>query len=104
MTAKTIVITGVTRGLGRAMTEGFVRGGHVVAGCGRSAAEIEKLSQALGQPHHLAVVDVTSDEQVHSWAEQVLEAQGAPDLLLNNAAIINRNAPLWKVGAQEFSA
>ncbi len=28
---------------------------------------------------------------------------GAPDLLLNNAAIINRNAPLWKVPAREFS-
>jgi len=27
----------------------------------------------------------------------------APDLLLNNAALINRNAPLWKVSAQEFS-
>ena len=27
----------------------------------------------------------------------------APDLLLNNAALINRNAPLWKVPVQEFS-
>jgi len=32
-----------------------------------------------------------------------LAAHGAPDLLLNNAALINRNAPLWKVPAGEFS-
>ena len=29
-------------------------------------------------------------------------AQGVPDLLLNNAALINRNAPLWQVPADEF--
>jgi len=34
---KIIVITGVTHGLGRAMTEEFARLGHTVAGCGRSA-------------------------------------------------------------------
>mgnify|MGYP003338723052 CR=1 FL=1 len=28
----------------------------------------------------------------------------APDLLLNNAAIINRNAPLWTLSAAEFAA
>ena len=33
----------------------------------------------------------------------VLQSHAAPDLLLNNAALINRNAPLWQVPAQEFS-
>jgi NAD(P)-dependent dehydrogenase (short-subunit alcohol dehydrogenase family) len=32
-----------------------------------------------------------------------LESHGAPDLLLNNAGIINRNAPLWEIEATEFS-
>ena len=34
----------------------------------------------------------------------LLKTHGAPDLLLNNAALINRNAPLWKVPAEEFDA
>ena len=50
------------------------------------------------------VVDVASDGAVAAWAKQVLDAFGAPDLLLNNAALINRNAPLWEVSAEEFSA
>jgi NAD(P)-dependent dehydrogenase (short-subunit alcohol dehydrogenase family) len=40
---------------------------------------------------------------VKSWASICLTTHGPPDLLLNNAAIINRNAPLWEVGAREFS-
>jgi NAD(P)-dependent dehydrogenase (short-subunit alcohol dehydrogenase family) len=48
-------------------------------------------------------VDVSSDEQVAAWAKRLLQTHAAPDLLLNNAALINRNAPLWKISAQEFS-
>jgi NAD(P)-dependent dehydrogenase (short-subunit alcohol dehydrogenase family) len=101
--SKIIVITGVTRGLGKAMVEEFVRLGNTVAGCGRSQAEIKKLTATVGTPHDFTALDVTSDSDVKAWAEQVIKKYGAPDLLLNNAAIINRNAPLWEVPAQEFS-
>src|ERR1019366_3651413 len=47
--------------------------------------------------------DVAEDAQVAAWAKKVLATHAAPDLLLNNAALINRNAPLWKISAQEFS-
>ena len=40
---KRIVITGATRGLGRALAEGFARLGHTVIGCGRDAGAIEVL-------------------------------------------------------------
>jgi len=46
---------------------------------------------------------VTRDDEVAAWAKNVVASPGAPDLLLNNAALINRNAPLWKVPAKEFS-
>ena len=54
-------------------------------------------------PKDFAAVDVSADEQVGAWAKRVLQSHGAPDLLLKNAALINRNAPLWQVPAQEFS-
>jgi len=99
---KTVVITGVSRGLGRAMAEEFIRLGHVVSGCGRSPPASEELRRCFGGPHQFDVVDVASDEQVRAWAGRLLATGAAPDLLLNNAAIINQNAPLWKVPAQEF--
>jgi NAD(P)-dependent dehydrogenase (short-subunit alcohol dehydrogenase family) len=103
MNPKKVVITGVTRGLGRAMVVEFVRLGHTVFGCGRSEKVIEELRHQFGKPHAFDRADVTSDEQVRAWAERLLVSHGAPDLLLNNAAVINRNAPLWKVPAGEFS-
>ena len=100
---KTILITGVSRGLGRALTEEFIRLGHVVIGCGRSEKEIAQLQKQFPAPNDFAAVDVSADEQVAAWAKRVLQSHAAPDLLLNNAGIINRNAPLWEVPAQEFS-
>ena len=97
------IITGVSRGLGRALTEEFIRLGHTVIGCGRSAKEIAQLQKQFPAPNDFAAVDVSSDEQVAAWAKRVLQSHDVPDLLLNNAALINRNAPLWLVPAQEFS-
>jgi NAD(P)-dependent dehydrogenase (short-subunit alcohol dehydrogenase family) len=100
---KTILITGVTRGLGRALAEEFIRLGHTVLGCGRSAKEIARLQEEFRTPNDFAVVDVAIDSGVAIWAERILSSRGAPDLLLNNAALVNRNAKLWEVPAQEFS-
>lgn len=98
-----IAITGVTRGLGRAMAERFAGLGHVVAGCGRTEADLSRLRTTIGNAHELAVVDVVDEGAVKEWAREVLARYGAPDLLVNNAAVINANAPLWKVSADEFS-
>jgi NAD(P)-dependent dehydrogenase (short-subunit alcohol dehydrogenase family) len=100
---KIVVITGVTRGLGRAMVEEFARLGHTVVGCGRSQKEIAQLRGKMGKPHAFATVDVAVDDEVQTWATEVLRSHCPPSLLLNNAAIINKNARLWEVGVDEFS-
>ena len=101
---KIVVITGVTRGLGRAMTEEFARLGHTVLGCGRTQSGIDALKKEFRPPHDFYAVDVASDEAVKSWASLCLSAHGPPDLLINNAGVINRNARLWEVGEREFSS
>jgi NAD(P)-dependent dehydrogenase (short-subunit alcohol dehydrogenase family) len=98
-----IVLTGVSRGLGRAMTEGFTAAGHVVAGCARSAEAIAALRKRFGPPHRFDVVDVSRDEEAGAWAAAVLADGPAPDILINNAATINPNARLWDVPAEDFS-
>jgi NAD(P)-dependent dehydrogenase (short-subunit alcohol dehydrogenase family) len=100
---KLVLITGATRGLGRAMAEAFAARGHTVVGCGRSQTPIAELQKSFPGPHRFDVVDVASDPSVKTWAQAVLKTHGAPDLLLNNAAVINRNARLWEVPAEDFS-
>lgn len=97
-----VVITGVTRGLGRAMAEEFIRLGHVVIGCGRNGKAIKELRSGFDNPHRFDVVDVANDANVQAWARDAIKSHGVPDLILNNAALINRNAPLWRVTAEEF--
>lgn len=101
---RTIVITGATRGCGRALAEFYMDHGHRVAGCARSATAVEELNRRHGAPHRFDTVDVSDDAAVRAWACEVLARFGTPDLLVNNAAVIAGNAPLWDVPAAEFDA
>jgi NAD(P)-dependent dehydrogenase (short-subunit alcohol dehydrogenase family) len=101
-TPRIVVMTGVTRGLGRAMLRELVAAGHTVAGCGRNAGQIEALRREYPAPHHFATADVSDDVQVADWAAHLLATVGPPDLLINNAAVVNANAPLWEIQAGEF--
>jgi NAD(P)-dependent dehydrogenase (short-subunit alcohol dehydrogenase family) len=100
--ARRLVLTGATRGLGRALVDRFAEAGHVVWGCGRSAAAVACLAATYGPPHDFAVVDVADDAAVARWAARLLAGGQAPDLVINNAALMNDPAPLWRVGAAEF--
>ncbi len=100
--AKLVVLTGATRGLGRAMVAEFVKRGLTVLGCGRSNRDIEGLRAEFGAPHDFYAVDIASDPAVKSWASLIMASHGVPDLVVNNAGIINANARLWEVSARAF--
>jgi NAD(P)-dependent dehydrogenase (short-subunit alcohol dehydrogenase family) len=100
---KVVCITGCTRGLGRAMAERFSNEGWEVAGCGRDERALESLAAVCGPGNWFSVADLGDDESVAVFCEGVLRELRAPDLLINNAGVINRNAPLWEVPAAEFS-
>ncbi len=98
-----ILITGVTRGLGRALAEHYIKEGHTVIGCGRSADGILDLRFSHPAPQDFSVVNVADAAKVDLWAEKILAVHGAPDVLINNAGLMNKPAPLWDVSAEEFS-
>lgn len=102
--SKRVVITGATRGLGRAMADGFVELGWTVAGCGRTPEAIEALCKAHADPHYWAVADLAEEASREAFAGGVLDHMGPPDLLLNNGALINENAPLWEISDDAFAS
>jgi NAD(P)-dependent dehydrogenase (short-subunit alcohol dehydrogenase family) len=101
---KVIVITGATRGLGRALVAAFSVGGHTVVGCGRGDGHVRALRGEFPAPHSFARVDVTDSAAVSAWADEVIKQHGPPQLLVNNAALMNSLAPLWEVPVEEFSS
>lgn len=102
-TERLVCITGCSRGLGRAMAREFARLGWKVAGCARSAEALADLAKELGDKHLFRSADVSVEESLQPFAEEVLGVHGPPDLLVNNAALINQNAPLKSVPQEEFS-
>jgi NAD(P)-dependent dehydrogenase (short-subunit alcohol dehydrogenase family) len=99
---RTIVLTGCTRGLGRELVDRFIERGHTVLGCGRSADHIADLGAKFGAPHDFTALDVSDGPAVEAWAARVLAPAGAPDLVINNAALMNDPAPLWEIPPAEF--
>ena len=98
-----VVITGVSRGLGAALVAPLVAAGHTVVGCARSPDVVWDLGARHPSPNRFSVVDVNDDQAVRRWAAETCGALKAPDLLLNNAGVINTNAPLWQVPPDEFN-
>src|SRR5690606_30727498 len=56
-----------------------------------------------GAPHSFDVVDVSNATKVGMWGARVLGFGEVPDLLINNAGVMNTPAPLWKVSDEEFT-
>src|SRR5689334_7248092 len=96
-----IVITGAGRGLGRALVAGFVAGGHAVRGCSQSRETVAALAKDFSNQQFDAV-DVRDDASVAAWAKTLIGAGFVPDLLINNAAVINQTKPLWEIEADDF--
>jgi NAD(P)-dependent dehydrogenase (short-subunit alcohol dehydrogenase family) len=102
--SKLVVISGCSRGLGRAMALEFSSRGWRVAGGARTVDVLNELSQKINTDSLFLPLDVTDPESVESFAKQVEDKFGSPDLLVNNAGLINQNAPLTKVSPDEFAA
>ena len=97
----TIWLTGCTSGLGRALVPEFLQAGHTLVGCGRNEIALEHLKNKFPKGHFIPC-DVASDLMVSNFCKKALKASGAPDLVINNAAIINSPAPLWEISPQDF--
>jgi 3-oxoacyl-[acyl-carrier protein] reductase len=90
-TEKSVIVTGATRGIGKAIALEFAkRGGNVAFNYARSADEAEKLKaeiEGLGVKCYAAQCDVANTEAAAEFCKQAKEALGTIDYLVNNAGI-----------------
>lgn len=86
MAGRNVLITGTTRGLGKAMADHFLALGDTVIGCGRTEQTITHLQYQ----HHL--LDITSAEAVADFFFTLRHDHKHLDILINNAGIAKMNA------------
>ncbi|MDW8355194.1 MAG: SDR family oxidoreductase [Bryobacterales bacterium] len=91
LAGKIAVVTGGSRGIGRAIAERLLRDGAQVAICSRSAAAVRQavreLAEATGGIVDGHVADVSDLEQVRAFFRFVDQRFGGLDILVNNAGI-----------------
>src|SRR5688572_28968892 len=89
MTGRVVIVTGGTRGIGRALAEGYVAAGARVVVASRKPSACAETEQhlrymggdALGVPTHLGDLGA-----LHALVKRTLDAFGAIDVVVNNAA------------------
>src|SRR5258707_11559273 len=84
---KTAIVTGGTRGIGRAIAESLLREGLSVCIAARNHDEIEKAVSELGDNARGFVCDVRDYEQVQGLISHTIRELGGLDILINNAGI-----------------
>ncbi|MHB8489998.1 MAG: SDR family NAD(P)-dependent oxidoreductase [Candidatus Dormibacteria bacterium] len=89
MSGTTVMITGASRGLGRALARASAREGASLAICARGGAALESAAEecrALGVEVLAVLADVSDATDVERFAATALERFGGVDVLVNNAA------------------
>jgi len=95
------LVTGGTRGIGRAIVETFLDEGVDVAFCARSADAVDETSQALagrGAHVHGSAVDVGDGDAITAWVEASAKQLGGIDIIVSNvsALAIPDNEENWE--------
>lgn len=85
------IVTGSTRGLGRAVAERFAREGARVVVNGRSPADVESVAKAVGGDAIGVAADIGQSAEALKLVEAARDAFGRVDILVNNAGVARDN-------------
>lgn len=85
-----VLVTGGTRGIGRAIVEGFLDEGAKVAFCARNPGEVTATQQTLSERGTVtgATVDVGDGEALAAWVEQSADSLGGLDVVVANVSAL----------------
>ena len=105
LTGKVAVVTGASRGLGKAIAQTFAHAGAKVVLSGRSQKDIEQNAAALVAEGHEAstfVCDVSDPQQVEALARFAIQKYGGFDIWVNNAGIAGPYGATLDLAPQDF--
>ena len=103
-----VVLTGASRGIGRAIALRLARAGAALTLCARDAAALESVldeARALGAAYASGeTFDLSDAVAIEQFCSQTCAKRGPVDVLINNAGYNSRKAPVHEVEVDEFDA
>ena len=102
---KMALITGGSRGIGKAVAAAFAREGAKLALCARSADELQQTIAELRRMKAKAEgwpCDVTIESSVKDFVHEAQRAFGRIDILVNNAGVMTRPAPMVELEVRKW--
>jgi len=107
LSGRTILVTGGSKGLGKAMAEGFASAGANLFLVSRNLEEATEAAEEIKGNYPIEAVgheaDVTDEEAVSEMVKEGLNHFGQIDVLVNNAGI-NRRGPIEELSYDDFKA
>jgi NAD(P)-dependent dehydrogenase (short-subunit alcohol dehydrogenase family) len=101
--AKVWLITGSTRGLGRALAEAVLASGHKLIATGRDPGQLKDLVERYGDQVRAIALDVTSEQAAIAGVAEAIKAFGRLDVVANNAGY-GDVCPIEDMSMAEFRA
>ena len=90
--SRVFVVSGASRGLGRAITEAALEAGHRVVAGARKVSALDDLAARYADPLAVVALDVADDGQVRAAVAAAVDRFGGVDVLVNNAGYANMAA------------
>lgn len=94
------MVTGASRGIGRALTERLAAAGLTVAAIGRSETDLNEVAGRSGAVPF--VLDVADPVAVEAVFVRIVDELGVPDLLVNNAAVSGGSGKTWELAESDW--
>ncbi len=99
---KVAVVTGASRGIGRAIAQTFAREGAFVVICGRKQDALDAVAREIGPAARPVACHVGRPEDIRNLVDTTLAELGRIDILINNAATNVAQAPCLETTEAQF--